>query len=404
MTAPNPPTNLQVVDPTPAAAPQDFVDPGPAEDRILSPEETENFFKTGSIDPVDTTPGDNTDTPEQAAMAADHFAQVQGEPAASGAQITPPRGPNLPPGVVPAGQMPPAQQVQQPGVLPQPGVQPQVQPGQPGVVPAVLPSPQEAALQAQVQQLTGQVQALTTAMQQPQPQQQRPQQGQQQPKFNFQVPQQYAEAIASEDPNLRAQAIGQLLNGVAESVNAQTLREVDQRLNTITPAITQQVQQAQSVADIKRDMYGTYPELSGMQDMVVAAATQLQTQFPGGWSPDYRDAIAERLSPLVNGLSQKVSTQRANRGFVPVAPQQQFLPQGPPQGLPPGVFPVQVQGGVHQAPAAPQQGQPVLVRDAAGNYSQVYPQQGHQAGPQARPGAQGQVDPGLQDIWSTFGY
>ncbi len=232
-------------------------------------------------------------------------------------------------------------------------------------------------------------------------------QGAQPQAFNFQVPQQYADAISSEDPNTRVLAINQLLNGVAQTVHQQTLRDVDQRLATITPAVQQQVQQAQGQADIKRDMYGTYPELSSMQDMVVATASQLATQFPT-WSPDYRDAIAERLSPLVPGLQQKVQQQRATRGQVVQQPQyvaqpQQFLPQGQqPQQLPPGVTPVAVQGGVHVGAVSQQ---PILVRDAQGNISQVYPnhQQQIAGGAQTRPNGAG-VDPALQDVWSTLGF
>ena len=396
MTTTSPP-NLQVVGPeaapaAPAAEPKaDYVDPGPAEDRILSPEETENFFRTGSIEDPPVVADPPVIDPEQQQMVGDHFDQVAGEPGAAAAAI--PAAPQTP-------QQMAQQDVQAPAPQPVPVVAPQQVP------PLVQQTPNEVALQGQVQGLTTQIQQMATQMAslQQQPQQAQAQAQQQAPQFNFQVPSQYAEAIASEDPNMRTQAINSLLNGVAASVHQQTLKDVDDRISNIAPQVNQQVQLAQKQAEIKSDMYGAYPELSGMQDMVVAAATQLQSQYPGGWSQDYRDAIAERLSPLVQGLPQKVQQNRASRG---VMPQQQFLPQGPPQGqLPPGVGVQQVQGGGHVAPAVAQQGQPVLVRDAAGNYSQVYPQQHQQqfAGAQVRPGGVGQVDPGLQDIWSTLGF
>lgn len=406
MTATNPP-NLQVVgpasEPAPAPEPQkDYVDPGPAEDRILSPEETENFFRTGSIEDPEVKADPPVTDPEQQKMVGEHFDGIQGEPAAR------------PKGVAP-GQVDPTvaqaavQQDLQPQQIPVvPGQPPTPVPGAPQApLQAPAMSPTEAALQGQVQGLMTQVQQLTAAMSQ-QAQQVQPQQQQQvaaQPAFNFQIPQQYADAIGSEDPNIRSQAINSLFNGLAQVVHKQTLQDVDAKINQITPVLDQRTELRESQSEIKRDMYSAYPELAGMEAMVAAAATQLQGQFPGGWSPDYRDAIAERLSPLVQGLPQKVQQQRAARGVVPQVVQQQFLPQGTPLGLPPGVAPVQVQGGVHMAPAAVQPGQPVLVRDAAGNYSQVVPQQAQQfAGPQARSGGQGQVDAGLQDIWSTLGY
>ncbi|MGW8178614.1 MAG: hypothetical protein ACWGQW_07600, partial [bacterium] len=262
-----------------------------------------------------------------------------------------------------------------------------------------------------VQPLGQQVQHLTQLLAQqaartPEPQGQGSQS--QSPQFNLQVPPQYLEAIGSDDPVLRAQALNGLLNGVAQTVHAQTIKDVETRLQTLTPQVQRQVQEAQSQAEIKRDMYGTYPELNGMQDMVVAAASQLQAQFPGGWSQDYRDAIAERLAPLVPGLSQRVQQNRAQRGQVYNQPQyaqygQQVLPQvQQPQGLPAGVSPQQIQGGVHVQAGNPQ---PILVRDAQGNISQVYPQHQQQVagGAQSRPNGAG-VDPALQDIWSTLGF
>jgi hypothetical protein len=155
-------------------------------------------------------------------------------------------------------------------------------------------------------------------------------------------------------------------------------------------------------------MYGTYPELSGMMEQVAAVAEQMHRsgQSNGQWSPDLRDSIAERLSPLIPGLAEKVTMNRnARYGQQVQVPQQQaqLLPQVPQQ-LPPGIAPQQVIGGAHVQPV-PQQQAPMYVRDASGNITQVYPQQYQQvAGPQARPGMQGQVDNELQDIWSTLGY
>jgi len=441
MTTPNPPQNLQVVGPQQTAqapvAPQaqalqtqtaeqlqkDYVDPAAPQDRILSPEETESFFRTGAFKSPNVP-----ETPEeldQAQMAGDFF---EGMPV-DGQSPSGPMTPQAPPGAPTASPTP--QQIEhsvqqtlqqgQPAQAPQVAPQPQqvpvpgapAVPGQP-VVPQQVPaqSPQEAALAAQVQTLTTQVQNLGTQLQQSQtaaiaaaqPAQQ--QAGNQQ--APMQVPQQYMAALASENPVEQQAAMNAIVNGVAQEVERRTLSQVDQRMQTQAPLIQQQVTVAQEQANIKNDMYGTYPELSNMMEQVAAVATQLQNQglTTGQWSPDLRDQIAERLAPLVPGLSQKVQSVRSARYGQQAVPnqQQQFLPQVPPQQvLPPGVAPAQIMGAAH-VPQAPQQG-PMLVRDAAGNVTQVYPQQHQQyAGPQARPGAQGQVDPQLQDIWSTLGY
>jgi len=441
MTNPNPPQNLQVVGgpqatPAPAvvAAPAptqtpapaaDYVDPVPAEDRILSPEETEQFFRTGTTEPQAQVP----ETPEeldQAKLAGDFFEGLP--PQHTTGPLAAPAGPTAQP--TPQQIQQSVQEMQQgpaavaPGqAQPIPG-QPAPQPGQP-VQSAPTQTPQEAALAAQVQTLSSQVNTLLGNNAQLQQQIQQPQQAQQQPQqaaapqYNMQIPQQFMAALESENPQQRAQALNAIMNGVAAATQQQTLAAVDQRLEQVGPRIQQQVQESNSQAEVKRDMYGTYPELSNMMGQVVAVAQQLESQGlagNGAWTPEFRDNIAERLAPLVPGLAQKIQQVRSARGAQQVQqpqygqqPQyalpQQNLPQVPPQGLPPGVLPVQVQGGMHVPMAGGQVTQPVYVRDAYGNISQVHPQQHQQlAGTQARPGGQGQVDPALQDIWSTLGY
>jgi hypothetical protein len=268
----------------------------------------------------------------------------------------------------------------------------------------------------QIQQQQTQVPTATQAAGQQQ-------QGPPQPQFNMQIPQQYMAALGGEDPGQATQAMNAIINGVAQTVYQQAMRDVDQRFERYTPVVQQQVQAAQQDGEIKRDMYGTYPELRSMMSQVAAVAEQLHQsgQSNGQWSPDLRDAIAERLAPLVPGLSERVQANRAarygqqmgpmfpNQVQTPVQPvpyaqqPQQLLPQVPQQ-LPPGVVPTQVVGGAHVQPVPQQQG-PMYVRDAQGNITQVHPQHYQQvAGPQARPGMQGQVDPELLDIWNTLGY
>lgn len=388
------------------AAPKDHVDSGPAEDRILSPEETENFFRTGSLEtPEVQTPEEVT----QEQMAGEFFAQpTPGTvPPVGATQVQPPVQP-LPvlqpqavqaavQGTLQQGQPTPAAPVQPPQVVPG------AAPGAPAVP---QQTPQETALAAQLQQMQTQVTNLTaqvqTAQQAALTATQTQGQAPAQPQFNMQIPQEYVAALNSEDPTVRQQALNTMINGIAQAVHQRTMTDVDQRIQGQAPIIQQQITAQQEAQAIKQDMYSTYPELNNMMEQVAAVAQQMQSQglSNGSWSADLRDSIAERLSPMIPGLAQKVQAVRSARLGQTVP---QLLPQGQPQGLPPGVTPAQIVGGAH-VPAAQNQG-PMLVRDAYGNYSQVYPQQNQQlAGPQARPGMQGQVDPMLQDIWSTLGY
>ncbi len=160
---------------------------------------------------------------------------------------------------------------------------------------------------------------------------------------------------------------------------------------------------------VQQDMYGTYPELSAHKHYVEAASRQLAPQYgAAGWSPEFRDAIAERVAPLVPGLYQKIQQQRAMRvGAQQAVPQPmpQPLPQQQvPQALPPGVQPVGIAGAAYGQPPAPQAQQPMLVRDATGNLVSVAsPAQTYLGGAQARPGGS-PVDAELADIWQTLGY
>jgi hypothetical protein len=296
----------------------------------------------------------------------------------------------------------------------QPVQQPQV-PDQPQQVPVQQqPSPEVAALRTEMELMRAQNQALTqqvATMQQPAQQQLGQQQapGQQPealPTPQFNVPDSYMNALASEDVNQRRAALNAMLNGVAEAAMNQVRQEMQmnhqQTIQQIQPMIDQQLGHFR----IQQDMYGTYPELNSYRSYVEAAARQLEPQYATtGWGPDYRDAIAERVAPLVPGMFERIQANRAQRGVI--VPQMQVpqapLPQTPPQALPPGVTPAGIAGATHGQPV-PQGQQPVLARDAQGNYYPVaQPPQPFLGSPQTRPDGS-QVDPQVMDIWQTLGY
>jgi hypothetical protein len=277
-------------------------------------------------------------------------------------------------------------------------------------------SAQNTLLQQQVQTLAAQVQQLTQA-QQPQQQQvvqpgQAPRPQQEQPRFNFQVPPQFIAGLAAEDEGTRMMTLNSLLNGVAETVAQQLRQESLEMKNEMQGMVQNTVDQTAEMQNVQQDMYGTYPELAAHRAFVQAAARQVGTENPGlqSWSPELRDLIAERVSPMIPGLYQKVQQVRAQRvgsyaipqqpGQVPQPIPQQPLPQqqAMPSNLPPGVQPVGVMGGVHGQQA------PTLARDAQGNLVYVQsPPQPYLGGPQARPDGRG-VTAEVHDIWQTLGY
>lgn len=388
------------------------------EDRILSPEETENLLRGYSIDHGKDEGSSHDD--EQQQMAQEFFAQVP----------PPPRTVPLPHEQIAQAQQPRAQggqpQAQQAApVQPEPAllrqaVQDSQQAGGPTSVPVQQQQPpqdaalaaQNSLLQQQIASLTAQIQALAQA-QQTGHQQQVQQPGQvpgPQPSeptpFNLQVPPQFMAGLFGEDDSTRAMALNGLLNGVAETVARQLRAESQEQAamlrqemqGTMQTSISQNAQ----IQEIQRDMYGTYPELAPYKELVRATAQTVGRENPAlqDWSPDLRDLIAERVSPMVPGLYQKVQQVRANRIGSYAVPRQQALPQqqAMPPSLPPGVQPVGVMGGVHGQQA------PTLARDAQGNLVYVQsPPQPYLGGPQARPDGRG-VSPEQLDIWQTLGY
>lgn len=418
MSSPNPdPQNLQVIPPGQQASQPVRVDVAPdsdargrtdsLEDRILTTEEAEALLRGKPPTPEDADIS-NADDPEQAQMVQEWMRQTPPEP---GLQQ-------------PAGQQPPQQPPQpmpqftpdQRAQMAQQGAQ-QPPPPQPPQPPQ--PSPTEAALSAQLALLQQQNQALMQRLNQPQPQtatQAQQQQPQPQPQFDFNVPDQYLNALASEDPGTRKMALNSMLNAVAEAVVSRTRQDVETRFETLPQMIQSQAQGLIQAQDVSRDMYGTYPELEPYRDFVKAAAMQIAGSVGlSGWSADVRDTIAERVAPMVPGLFQKIQANRAARivpqqmlpGQQMMLQQPQPLPQGQGQAMPqwqqpvgsPNMLPPAV-GGVPGAPASPQ---PVYVRDASGNLVPMQaPSMPLNAGI-TRPAAE-QVDPQLLDIWQTLGY
>jgi len=367
----------------------------PLEDRQLTPEETESLLR--GFEPEAPEPVNNGDDPDQAQQAGDFFStmpkpQTQQEP---GQRAPEPQ------------QQQPEHQMAPPFAQQQPKQPPQQQPAQ-----QPQTDPQLQALQAQNQMLQQQIQLMQqqmTQLQQAPPQAQQPgqQQQPQQTQFDFNVPDQYLSALRSEDNNVVRSALNGLLNGVANSVAQQMRTEYESKLTQVQPQMDQRFQTYTKAQEVNQDMFGTYPELKPFREFVKTAATQIAGNLGiDAWNADVRDAIAERLAPMVPGLGQKIQQIRAQRmgqmqAQMPAAPQQQYLPQG--QGYAPAPQQMHPLQQAAQQPVQGVHGGPVYVRDAAGNLVPYQPQQQFVAGQHARPAGQ-QVDPRLQDIWSTLGY
>lgn len=210
---------------------------------------------------------------------------------AEGEQPPPTDGPNGP-GTPPEGQ----QQGQ--------GTDPAAQPGMPneqtpqGNQPPVDPT--VAALQHQVQHLTG---LLQQQGQQPQGE------GQNNddplgvmPDYTFNVNPQLLSMLASEDPNERGQAIAALSQGIAQTVHTQVANMVRQVRDGIPTTITEHVQNHAMQQQVHTDFYGKYPELDRPELKQVvqrAALTIMQQQMNMGIQPVWNEQLRDQVATYV---------------------------------------------------------------------------------------------------------
>lgn len=400
-------------------SPEFTVDEG---DRTMSPEEAEAYFR-GEVYRDD----EDADLPfdeEQSQMAGEFFAEL-GPEARQGATPVGPSG--APPGAPPEGwqqamqsgvatsptsQPSPSQpaplagadasqQAQQQGQLTPQQAQQQFQqmPGQqaPQQAPTQVPvqvqqTPQEAALQAQITLLTQTNQALQQQAQrtvQQQGVQAQPQVAAPGPPAQINVPDQYMNALAHEDINVRREALNGVLNAAVQTALQTVGQQVEAEKANVRQQIMSEIQGQREADRISTDMYGTYPELEQHKALVSQAVGQVAPgASPSQWNADVRDLVAERVAQYVPGLYEKIQGNRAQRlaqgqyGVAPQLPQPQMqaqYPQAPqlPQGLPqaqaplapqmPYTHPQQQVGGAHGAPQ--------YMRDVSGNLVQVPPQQ-----------------------------
>jgi hypothetical protein len=251
---------------------------------------------------------------------------------------------------------------------------------------------QNAQMGHELQQVRDQLAQLTGQPQGP-PSGVTPPAAQEPQAYNFNVPDQYMAALASEDVGQRKLALNGMLNGVANAVAQGVRAEMQQNMQNIPEMISSQTAQLTQQQEMNRDMYGTYPELASFRHLVgptaMAVARETQAQ---SWTPELRDEVARRLAPMIPGLFQRVQQNLAAR----VA-----LPQGQAVQIP------QHYAAVQAVPAG-QQGaaQPVmLARDAQGQLIPIYqPPQPYQLPAGVRSGGGVGANPQLQDIWRTLDY
>jgi len=123
------------------------------------------------------------------------------------------------------------------------------------------------------------------------------------PAYEFTIPEQMMTLVDSEDAAERRQGIGALAQGVAQTVHAQVMEQVQGMFTQVVPQTVMSVVQQQNTAKaIFDDFYGQNPELNReeLKPLVVQVAeAAFKESKAQEWSPALRDTIATRVKSIL---------------------------------------------------------------------------------------------------------
>jgi hypothetical protein len=253
--------------------------------------------------------------------------------------------PQASPPAAPSGgeETPPSPSPPTPSVAPTPGQAPT--PGAP--TPQAPTSGAPAALDPAV--LAGQVQTLTQLVSRQIAQGQPPAGGQppapaepELPTHQYQmtIPDGLDTALISDDPAVRKQAIGALVQGTAQTVHREVVKSMRAEFARVLPNIIQtHITQSRQQSAVAQDFYGTFPQYAhpAFKPIVVQLAQQVaQETGARTWSVELRNKVGERLGQLIQAVSGQ---QIPNGGQPPAVPGPQLPPRGPAAINPGGARP-----------------------------------------------------------------
>lgn len=126
------------------------------------------------------------------------------------------------------------------------------------------------------------------------------------PSYEFQIPDELANGIYSDDVAERKAALASLVSGIGQSVHATLRAEVEQRLQGLQQSLPQQVEQfttATSERDkIRADFYGTFKELDRPEIYPLVKHYTAEVMKAGrhkNWTPQLRDEIGQKVKEFL---------------------------------------------------------------------------------------------------------
>lgn len=203
----------------------------------------------------------------------------------------------------------------------QPAAQPKTaQPAQPAA-PTVDPN---------IQALTGVVDKLV----QQQVQQQQPAQEDEEEEdfaaFNVQLPNEFLEALDSEDRNVRAQAMTAAFNGVARMAVQRAIKVVGERFANLPEYIATTVNNINTARENSSKFYSQFPELNNQvyHPIIAKAAEALEAEYvrrhnqrPNLQSPEFHKALGSYVKAILANGGGVQQTQQNNGGGGGQTPQ-----------------------------------------------------------------------------------
>ena len=193
-----------------------------------------------------------------------------------------------------------------------PELRPQAAPAvDPGSAPAAPSapgeSPGEAALRAEVARLAGIVEGYARAAPQPAAPA-APASDDPLPAYDFTIPDQLMTGFASEDPNVRKQALAVFSKGLAHGIHAMVRQEYRKAIVDAVPAMIDQAMTGQTLMrQVFDDFYGTHKDLNRpeLRPMIVEIAQRVWHggKFGRNWNPQMRDAVAAEAKAILRGYA-----------------------------------------------------------------------------------------------------
>lgn len=137
----------------------------------------------------------------------------------------------------------------------------------------------------------------------------KPQEAPKIPDYMFQIPDEIANGVYSDDPSERKAALANLVSGIGQSVHQTLMAEFENKLSSVQKELPERMSQtveAQNLREqIRQDFYGNYKELDRPELYPLVKHFTGQVMAEGkykSWGPALRDEIGKRTKAYLESF------------------------------------------------------------------------------------------------------